>query len=244
MSDYHPSRRMDGLERLEQHRIERELTKPGLLLPGDQDEGGGDSPDIILEDVTVTEITDTNLADHQADRSSFRKELEEGSIDLGDGFLMQEEPVIVDRDVHTGRITRLTPINELPGVEYHRGKINFADTEEKVKEAEAKEELYPLPRDQRDKIVGILAARLLKHYQKLPDSYQGYNPLRDGVPELPAGSPEFLEPLPGTPLYPATPAQVFEYLKREAGKRAHFINKQRFGDGVSPDLRDLDIRIQ
>ena len=76
MGDYHPSRRMDGLERLEQTRIEHELTKPALLLPGDEGDGGGDSPDIILEDVTVSEITETNLADHQADKSSFRKELE------------------------------------------------------------------------------------------------------------------------------------------------------------------------
>jgi len=215
-----------------------------LWLPG-QDEpdvaGELNSPDILLEDVTVSEITDTTLADTHADKSSFTKELEAGTEDLGGGFLMKEEPVIVDRDVRTGRITRLTPLNEIPGVEYHDGRINF-EAEPVV--TEEKETKYPVDRETRRKIVEILASRLMKHYSKLPEDYPGYNPLRDGIPEIPAGSPEFLEPLPGTPLYPATRAQVFEYLKREAGKRASFINKRRFGTDGQPDLRDLDIRIQ
>jgi hypothetical protein len=242
MGNYHPSRRMDGLERLEQTRIERELNKPRLLLPGDGDDG-----DIVLEDVSVSEITETNLADHQADKSSFRAELAEGTTDLGAGFLMKEEPVIVDRDVRTGRITRLTPLNEIPGVEYYDGRTTFEPktlTEDDLAVAEAKEKIYPVDRDTRHKLVGIMAARLLKHYSKLGDDYPGFNPLRDGVPEIPAGSSEFLEPKAGTPLYPATRAQVFEYLKREVGKRASFINKQRFGTDGKPDLRDLDIRIQ
>ena len=71
-----------------------------------------------------------------------------------------------------------------------------------------------------------------------------FNPLRDGIPVVPAGSPEHLQPNPGTPLYPATKGQVFEYLKSVVGERATFTNKKRFGSGHQADLMDLNIHIE
>lgn len=242
MGDYHPSKRRDGFEPFEPPPPSAEE----IILPGSKDEAGQITDEIHLTEANVVNIEHTNLADHQADASSFKKELEEGTVDLGDGFLIHEEPVIVDRDMVSGDITRLTPITEIPGVDYHHGVMSQApklDLDGEPVVAEAKETLFPVSRDQRHKLVSIMAARLMKHYQKLPDSYPGFNPVRDGIPTLPAGSPEHLEPLPGTPLYPATASQVFEYLKDTVGQRAKFINKQRFGDGHSPDLRDLSIQI-
>ena len=205
--------------------------KDKLYLPGDAEDG---SEDVVFDPTVVREITDTNLIDTHADASTKKGQLEEGTTDLGEGFLVHDEAVLVERGPD-GAITRVTPLSEVPGVDYTRG-----DEPEPVA-AETKETLHPINREDRRKMVAILAHRLMEHYKSpLAMSGQAFNPLRDGVPDTPSGSPENLKPLPGTQLYPVSASQAYDWLCGVVGDRATVINKNRFGSGVE----DLSIRIE
>jgi hypothetical protein len=84
---------------------------------------------------------------------------------------------------------------------------------------------------------------LFRHYASEPSlrNRERFNPIRDGIPEVPAGSPEHLAPKPGTPLYPATTGQVYDYLLRFVAQRAKVIDTKRFGGGT---LADMALRIE
>lgn len=185
----------------------------------------------------TTDIVDTTLADGHAPKRHLMDELAETAEDLGGGFLMQDTPVLVQRGP-TGEIARVTPLNEIPGVEYTtQGILMDGEPEEQ----EAVPTPAPLPRAERDKLVEILAIRLFKYYRAQGPQVQKYNPFFDGLPDLPAGSPEHLQPLPGTPLYPATDGQVYEWLKRFVAARVQVINRNRFG---KDNIQDLAIHIE
>lgn len=206
-----------------------------VILPGEEGE-----QKILFDPTKIREITATTLADAHADASSFRKELEEGATDLGGGFLMQDEPVLVQRGPDGG-IVRLTPLSEIPGVHYDRGQI--LSDHAPPKEVEAKPSPAPISRKDRDKLRKILANRLMQWYDS-EYSWRDlgkFNPLRDGIPTLPSGSPEHLKPLPGTKLYPATRQQVYDYLLKLVSDRAKVIDTKRFGGG---HLQDMAIRIE
>lgn len=138
----------------------------------------------------------------------------------GDGFHVTPELVKIDRGPD-GRIVRTTPLSEIPIMPW--------DKEEEA-EPLLSDRAYPTPSPlntrQREQVVKTMAVRLLEWYQSQPPHPSRYNPIYDGIPELPEGSPENLQPLPGTQLYPATPQEVYAYLAKFLGKRAEFVNKK------------------
>lgn len=207
------------------------------VLLGEEEESGVVSPDIFFDPTIIREITATNFINTHAPSSEIKAQLEEGATDLGEGFLMQDEPVLVERD-QDGGIVRLTPLSEMAGVNMHRPQ----DEPVEPVEGKTRETLHPISRKDRTKLVTILAVRLLKNYATpLAMKAPAYNPLRDGLPDVPTGSPENIEPLPGTKLYPASADQVLDWLKEFIGARATVINKNRFGPGY---VEDLAIRIE
>lgn len=214
---------------------------PDVPILGEDDAVLGDDGDgaVLLKGMLgdIRDIEDTTLADGHAPKHQLQAELESKGEYMGEGFIQQDVPVLVQRGPDGG-IVRTTPLSEIPGVSYTPGGIEW---DKKPEEKEAAPTPATLSRDERNKLVDILALRLFKYYRQMPPTQQKYNPFYDGLPDLPSGSPEHLQPLPGTKLYPATDAQVYEWLKRFVGARVQVINRQRFG---KDNLQDLAVRIE
>lgn len=201
-----------------------------------EDEGEGA---ILLQESQgkVLDLKDTNLADGHAPRRHIQQELEKTGTYMGEGFIQQDIPVLVQRN-RFGGIVKTTPLNELPGVDYTPGGIEYNA------EPELQETLptpAPISRSDRHKLVKVLALRLFKYYKGMPPEQEKYNPFYDGLPDLPAGSPAHLQPLPGTKLYPSTDGQIMEWMVRFIGDRVSVINKNKYG---KDNLEDLAIRIE
>ncbi len=217
-------------------RGEHILKKPDdVVIEGEDDDGA-----ILLQGSQgdVKDLNDTNLADGHAPKRHLMQEIESTGTDMGDGFVMQDVPVLVQRAAD-GSIMRTTPLNEIPGVSYGpRGLTLGGDYEiQKTSVTPA-----PISRKARHQMVHILAKRLFLYYQERQHALDGpYNPFRDGLPDLPAGSPEHLKPLPGTPLYPASNGQIMAWLVGFVGDRATVINKNQFG---KDNLEDLALHIE
>lgn len=211
-----------------------------IIIPGDVDEVGEESPTIVFDPHVLRNIEHTTLIDTHAPMSEQKSTLEEGAQDLGEGFLLHDEPVLVQRGADGG-IERLTPLSELPGVHFERGRL--VSDEAPPKEVAPKPTPVPLGRAERRKLVDILATRLYKNYATEASlrNRERYNPIRDGIPDLPAGSPENLAPKPGTPLYLASEGQVYEWLKKFVGERAQVIDTKKYGGG---HLEDLALHIE
>lgn len=210
-----------------------------IIEPEEDGSGGEYSPTVIV--APVREITHTNLADSHAPSSEFKAQLAEGATDLGEGFLLHEEPVLVRRGPD-GSIVSLHPLHELPGVHYERGAIV---PDEPVAPVEGRNRPTPvvLPTSEREKLRDILATRLFNMYatEASLKNRARYNPIRDGLPDLPAGSPQHLAPKPGTPLYYASEGQVYLWLRNFVADRAKVVDTKRFGGGT---LQDLALHIE
>lgn len=208
-----------------------------------------DAPDIVFDASKIREISATNLVDEHQSEKKIRKDLAEGAQDLGEGFLLHDEPVLIQRAAD-GAIARITPISELAGV-HLRGTVLEQDpdlllpeqTEQKAMVAESKETLVTLGKKSRDQLRDILATRLWNHYATEASlrNRNKYNPLRDGIPDLPPGSPAFLSPSEEMPLFPATEAEVYEWLRTHIAQRAKVVDTNRFGGGT---LEDMAVRIE
>lgn len=210
--------------------------KTRILLPGDGEKPSADSdPTIVLEE-GIREITETTLGDHHLPRRQLIQKIAAQSEDWGDGFFVSPGSVLVQRD-SSGAITRTTPLNEIPGVHFERGGL----VPDEPTEVEAVPTPVPLNTSDREKLVSILAKRLYNYYHDRGPKDPRFNPFRDGIPELPAGSPEHLQPLPGTPLYPATDGQIMDYLRRFIVERVTVVNTKRFGGNT---LQDIAIHIE
>lgn len=163
------------------------------------------------------------------ERSDFDRDLSVRAKDLGedwgDGFFVDAEPVIVDRGPD-GSIVRTTPLSE------RVSQLEEAPPEVQRPVVATK----PLSREDRDKLVFILAKRLFDHYKSLPPMIDKFNPIYDGIPDLPVGAARTLTPRPGTQLYDATPQQVFDWLKRFVAKRVEITNKRQGWEGYRPTL--------
>ncbi|KKK50874.1 hypothetical protein LCGC14_3120660 [marine sediment metagenome] len=206
--------------------------KTRILLSGDDEEATEESdPTVVLEE-GIREITATSLGDQHASKRSIIAEIAKTSEDWGDGFFVEPAPVLVQRDA-SGAIIRTTSLHEIPGV-------RPVSQETEIKEVEPVPTPVPLGIADREKLVGILAHRLFRYYEDRGPGDPRFNPLRDGIPELPAGSPEHLQPLPDTPLYPATDAQIYDYLRRFIVERISVVNTNRFGGNT---LQDLALRV-
>lgn len=208
-----------------------------MVLPGDGEKATAESDPTIVIEEGIRDITDTTLADGHAPKSEIHQQLSEGAEDWGDGFYVQEQPVLVQR-APDGSIIRTTPLGEIPGVTFSGGKVV---REDEIMDVDAVPTPAVLSRSDRQKLVEILTQRLFRYYRDRGPNDPRFNPFRDGIPELPAGSPEHLQPLPGTPLYPATNEQIAAYLRKFIGDRVTVIDKNRFGGGA---LQDLALHIE
>ena len=208
------------------------MTEGRIILPGDGEEPTeGSDPTIVVQE-GIREIEDTTLADAHAPKRQLIDDLADGQEDWGDGFFVEPAPVVVFRGPDGG-IVRTVPVGEIPGVEWSSGKL-VPDAD--PVEGRPRPTPVPLGTADREKLVSILASRLWRYYRDRGPNDPRFNPFRDGIPELPAGSPEHLQPLPGTPLYPATDAQIHDYLRRFVAERVTVINKNRFGGNTIQDL--------
>ena len=187
----------------------------------------GDTP-VVLDDRVIYDIEERS--DFDRDMTVKAKDLGE---DWGDGFFVQEEPVLVTRN-KDGSIASLRELSDIPG---------FLEVDEDAEpvQAEPVNVLHTLPRNERDKLVTVLATRLVRWYKNQPPRIDAFNPIYDGIPEAPPGSPDNIEPLPGTHLYPASEQQVFDWIKTHViGPRVQLINKRR---GFTGFARDYAVRI-
>ena len=194
--------------------------------------------EVLLDFTHVREIEDrTDVDDHLPERQ-LREEVAAGAEDWGDGFFVDPEPVLVQRGPD-GAIVRTTPLHELPGLDLN------PDDEEPYEPEHAKHRTHSvLPTSEREKLAFVLANRLYKWYQQQPPRVDQYNPIYDGIPEMPANSDRALQPLPGTNLYLASPEQVFQWLYKVVGARVEIVNKKRGLKGHKTDLAsDFSLRI-
>lgn len=232
-------------------RADKKLILPGnrqapapvesVILPGEgtrppEDEKARQEwePTVVLQERIMNVDATTLAEEHQGMKQVHRDVLkQDGAEDWGDGMTVFPEPAHILRNPD-GSIKSVVPLSEIPGVEYTPEQL-----ESLAVVADAKPTPVPLNRSDRHKLVSILAGRLFKYYAQLPVDYPGYNPFRDGVPDRPEGRPDFLKPDPSG-MFPATNGEIYDYLKKEVGKRASVINKRRFGDGI----QDLALQIQ
>lgn len=205
-----------------------------------------EAPDIYFDASKVREIEATNLVDEHQSERSIKEDLAKGAEDLGEGFLLHDEPVLIQRGVDGG-IVRITPLSELPGVHLDGNVLTPDEKSPKQLEtdimvAEEKETLVPLNSASRDKLRHILTTRLFNHYATEASlrNRAKWNPFRDGLPELPSGADSFLTPSKELPLVPATKGQVYDYLLKHVAQRAKVVDTKRFGGGT---LQDLALRI-
>lgn len=179
---------------------------------------------VVLDDRKIYEIKERT--DHDRDMPVHARDLGE---DWGNGFFVKEEPVVIDRNPD-GSIRRLRDLSDVRGFM----EQSMAD---KPIELDPVNKLSPIPLSAREKLAGILAMRLFKWYAGQAPRVDLFNPLYDGIPDAPPGAPEHLQPTPETPLVPATPNQVYEWLKTEViGPRVQLINKRRNLEGFRPDI--------
>lgn len=212
-----------------------------LIIPGGDASPGEsvpDEPTVVLEETqtSIPTIDATTLADEHQGAKQIQRELDKDpdSEDWGGGMMVWPEPAHVLRGPD-GNIVQVTPLSEIPGVEL---SMQEQEAVEAVKGAE-REELVPLNRSDRHKLVSIIATRLFRYYQQLARDYAGYHPFRDGIPEYPKGAPKNLTP-DLNDCYPATDAQIYAWIYSFVGARATVINKRKFGSGV----QDLALRIE
>lgn len=211
------------------------MADPQTIILPEQDDG----PTVVLQEQVIRDITETTIADAHLPKRQLLQAVAAGKEDWGDGFHVEPEPVVVTRNPD-GSIARTTPLSEIPGV-HLEGRSLRADAEEELMEVEAKEAVVPMSRSDRHKLVAILAGRLVRYWKDRGPGDPRYNPFRDGLPDLPSGSPEHLQPLPGTKLYPATDGQIYDWAVKFCGDRATLINRNRFGTG---GLEDIALRIE
>ncbi len=205
------------------------------VLPGKDTKAGGDDPTIVLQP-SPRIITATTLAETHQGVKQIHAELvnRRDTEDWGGGMTVFPEFAHVLRGPD-GAITSVVPLSEIPGVE-------MKSREEEALAVVADEIHTPVPmkRAERHKLISILATRLFNYYWQLTREHPGYHPFRDGLPDLPAGSPKNLTPPAGTQLYPATDAQVYQWMYKFCGQRATVINKRKFGSGI----QDMALRIE
>lgn len=192
-----------------------------------------DLGDVVFDATKIATIEERSDVDPHS-------KLDKGDLgeDWGDGFYVQEEPVIVIRGPG-GVIQRTVPLSEAAGLEERHRPL----TEDEIVTGEPIEKPHPLPREARWKLVEVLAGRLVKEYRNrlIAGDPAKWNPYRDGIPKsMMSYSPHALQPLPGTDMIPATDGEVFEFFKRIVGERVKVIEKNKgFGD-----YRDLSLRIE
>jgi hypothetical protein len=208
--------------------------KESHVIPGKDVKAGGDDPTIVVQP-GPREITATTLAEEHQGVKQVHKELKDrdDTEDWGGGMQVFPEFAHIIRGPD-GAIKHVTPLSEIPGVE-----MTEEQKEIKAVVAEAKETPVAMTRSERHKFVSILTQRMYNYYGQLSRDYPGFHPFRDGIPDLPAGSPKNVAP-GASKLYPATNAQIYQWLYKVVGARATVINKRQIGGGIA----DMAVRIE
>ncbi len=175
-------------------------------------------------------IEHTNLVDTHQSKQAINRDLLKTGEDHGDGFVVQDEMVLVQRDEH-GEIARLTPLSELPGVNYIKSSEELEIFQAKAKPQPSR---VKMSMKDRKKLNAILGMRLFKHYSSLPANFPGYSPLRDGLLDTPVDrNPEVLSPEKmGGRLKFATPSEVFRWCVEVVNQRATVIDKKNGITGI------------
>jgi hypothetical protein len=110
-------------------------------------------------------------------------------------------------------------------------------------EGRVKPVLHPLPTSEREKLAAILANRLFSWYDAQPPQVGKYNPIYDGIPEVPPEERAVFQPKPGAKLYPASRYQVYEWLKRVVASRVELVNRKSGKRGYKGDISDFTLRV-
>ncbi len=187
-------------------------------------------PEILLDLTNVRELVERSDIDR--DQKISVDDL--GEEDWGGGFRVDPNPVVIERGPQ-GEIKRTVPLNDVLEAQAILAEQAWEDEPVVANTVVAP---TPVTTEQREKLVRILAVRLFKWYAGQPPHPARFNPIYDGIPQLPPGSPEHLQPLPGTKLYPATPDQVLEWLKSSVlAPRIKVINNERGLHGYQPSIR-------
>lgn len=187
-----------------------------------------DTP-VVFDSTRIVDLQERSDIDQHQSKTGILRQLEDmGAEDWGDGFLVEPGFVKVTRDKRTGAIIRTTPLHEIPGM------VDRDDYEPVT--GRTRPTPVGLGMEAREQLVDILAFRLFKYYKDMGPSPTYYNPVYDGIPDAPPGSAENLQPLPGTKLFPATPGEVFLWMKTKViGPRAELVNKRQGRTGFASD---------
>ncbi len=162
-----------------------------------------------------------------------------GMEDWGDGFYVNKEPVIVERN-QDGSLRRTTPISEATPDMLTR-KV-WKDGE--IVEAEPVQS--PAPRRPQETVVKMLAALLMRYYSEMPPGALSYNPLYDGIPaDSFLGDDKILEPnKTNANLVHVSAEEVHSWLRQLIGKRAEIRNAKTGQHGWKGDISDLMVSLK
>lgn len=160
--------------------------------------------------------------------------------DWGDGFYVNREPVVVERN-EDGSIRRTTPLSEATP-DMLRPKI-WKDGE--IVEAKPIPKPAPPPQRPKETVVKMLAALLMRYYASAQPGQLPYNPLYDGIPTNAAlGDDRIFEPNKmGTELVHVSAEEVHSWLKQVIGKRAEILNAKTGQLGWKGDISDLVVSL-
>lgn len=211
----------------------------------DVDRFGG----VLLDTRRIPTIKERSDVDHHENLGpGYSRRLAPDAEYWGEGFFVQEEPVLVQRGPD-GTIARTTPLSQVPGVELDaEGGDELRDDE--VLEAEPLQVLRPLPTSRREKLAFILAKRMMDWYvERLMANPMELNPLRDGIPvcrdhPAPTGCTFGCKGAEqGVSRYNASPGEVFEWVKGVVARRIKLINKKQNRRGYAGDIHDIALRV-
>lgn len=162
--------------------------------------------------------------------------------DLGDGFFLNMNPVLVERGP-LGNIIKTTPLTEIDRDMFLAGSTDPRIVEAKL--AAAKPTPSPKPTQGREMMVEVLAGMLLRWYAQLQPGQVGYNPLYDGIPaSMSIAGPTILNPGKNDTLIHVTSAEVHEFLKQVLAKRLEIVNTKTGRKGWKGDIKDLAVSIK
>jgi hypothetical protein len=159
--------------------------------------------------------------------------------DWGDGFFFNPEPVRIFRNAE-GEIVKTAPLSsgEFEEIEGQDREIK------KAVRAATVISPSPMSTSTREKLHIILTKRMFDHYDQLPASFSGLNPLRDGIPtcrDHPLGC--WLVCKEQTGKYHASRQEVFDWMKMVVATRVDIMDKKSNRRGWKSDISNATLRI-
>lgn len=164
-----------------------------------------------------------------------------GMEDWGDGFFVNPEPVVIERNEDSS-IKRITPISEATPSQLEP-KV-WKDGQ--IVEAEAVQKPSAAKQRPKETVVQLLAGLLMRYYSEMGPNQLPYNPLYDGIPAKEALHDDwvFQPEKKNAELVHVSATEVHEWLKKVIGKRADVMNLKQGKHGYTSDLSDLTVRLK